>query len=144
MAVGSLHDSMGKTSEESLFFSKFNNKTKLTTAKKEGCNDKSPLRSLWKRVLSGNSKLVLCEVGDALKLYSRKKKTKQRDTTKLFRDEQRSSVTGNKNSNSQNLLAKDQVSILSMKSKQAVNLALVLATTMEQTPGTLGFEQHKL
>jgi len=31
-----------------------------------------------------------------------------------------------------------------MKSKQAVNLALVLATTMEQTPGTLGFEQHKL
>lgn len=37
MAIGSLQDSMGKTSEESLFFSKFSNKKKLTAAKSEGC-----------------------------------------------------------------------------------------------------------
>lgn len=37
MAIESLQDSMGKTSEESLFFSKFSNKKKLTAAKSEGC-----------------------------------------------------------------------------------------------------------
>lgn len=76
IVIGSLHDCLRKTFEAALFFLKF--KKNPITAKNEGDNDKSPLRSLPKRVCSDNSKVVLCEVRDALKPCSRKKKKRKK------------------------------------------------------------------
>lgn len=87
IVIGSLHDCLRKTFEAALFFLKF--KKNPITAKNEGDNDKSPLRSLPKRVCSDNSKVVLCEVRDALKPCSRKKKKEKTTTIKQSRALQR-------------------------------------------------------